>query len=62
MTLPVAREMPEHGIRLMAIAPGLFETPMVAGLPEESRESLGIRCLSPRALGVPRSTRPSFGT
>ena len=53
MTLPVAREMAEHGIRVMAIAPELFETPMFAALPEETRESLGDQVPFPSRLGRP---------
>ena len=53
MTLPVAREMAEHGIRVVAIAPGLFETPMFAGLPERARGSLGKQVPFPSRLGRP---------
>jgi NAD(P)-dependent dehydrogenase (short-subunit alcohol dehydrogenase family) len=53
MTLPVARELARHGIRVVAIAPGIFDTPMLAGLPEAARESLGKQALFP-----PRSGRP----
>ena len=53
MTLPVAREMAEHGIRVVAIAPGLFETPMFAGLPERARDSLGKQVPFPSRLGRP---------
>ena len=41
MTLPIARELASKGIRVVTIAPGIFDTPMMAGLPEEARESLG---------------------
>lgn len=53
MTLPAAREMAEHGIRVMAIAPGIFETPMFAGLPEKARASLGKQVPFPSRLGRP---------
>jgi len=53
MTLPVAREMAEHGIRVMTIAPGIFETPMLAALPEEAQESLGNQVPFPSRLGRP---------
>ncbi len=53
MTLPVAREMAEHGIRVVTIAPGLFETPMFAGLPEEARDSLEKQIPFPSRLGRP---------
>ncbi len=53
MTLPVARELARHGIRVVAIAPGIFETPMLAGLPESARESLGKQALFPQRLGRP---------
>ena len=51
MTLPVARELAHHGIRVMTIAPGIFDTPMLAGLPEAARESLGEQVLFPQRLG-----------
>ena len=53
MTLPVARELAAHGIRVLAIAPGIFDTPMLAGLPEEARESLGNQVPFPSRLGRP---------
>ena len=53
MTLPVARELAEHGIRVMTIAPGIFETPMLAALPEEAKESLGKQVPFPSRLGQP---------
>jgi NAD(P)-dependent dehydrogenase (short-subunit alcohol dehydrogenase family) len=53
MTLPVAREMAGHGIRVMTIAPGLFETPMLAALPEDAQESLGKQVPFPSRLGRP---------
>ncbi len=51
MTLPAARELARHGIRVMTIAPGLFDTPLMAGLPEKARESLGQQVPFPSRLG-----------
>lgn len=53
MTLPIAREMARHGIRVMTIAPGLFDTPMMAELPEDVRDSLGAMVPFPSRLGQP---------
>lgn len=53
MTLPLAREFARSGIRVATIAPGLFDTPMLAGLPEEARESLGNQVPFPSRLGRP---------
>jgi len=53
LTLPVAREFAPLGIRVMVIAPGIFETPMLAALPEEARESLGKQVPFPARLGKP---------
>jgi NAD(P)-dependent dehydrogenase (short-subunit alcohol dehydrogenase family) len=53
MTLPVARELARHGIRVVAIAPGIFDTPMLAGLPEAARESLGKQMPFPSRPGRP---------
>ena len=53
MTLPLAREFARSGIRVATIAPGLFDTPMMAGLPEEARESLGKQVPFPSRLGRP---------
>ena len=53
MTLPLAREFAHPGIRVATIAPGLFDTPMMAGLPEEARESLGNQVPFPSRLGRP---------
>ncbi len=53
MTLPIARELAGHGIRVMTIAPGLFETPMLAGLPEKARQSLAAQIPFPSRLGRP---------
>jgi NAD(P)-dependent dehydrogenase (short-subunit alcohol dehydrogenase family) len=53
MTLPIARELARYGIRVMAIAPGIFETPMVAGLAADVQESLGRMVPFPPRLGKP---------
>ena len=53
MTLPIARELARYGIRVMAIAPGIFDTPMLAGLPEPARLSLGQQVPFPPRLGRP---------
>jgi NAD(P)-dependent dehydrogenase (short-subunit alcohol dehydrogenase family) len=53
MTLPMARELASSGIRVMTIAPGLFMTPMMAGLPQEARDSLGKQVPFPPRLGEP---------
>ena len=53
MTLPIARELARSGIRVMTIAPGLFETPMMAGLPEDVQVSLGKMVPFPPRLGRP---------
>lgn len=53
MTLPIAREFAAFGIRVMTIAPGLVETPLFVGLPEEARNSLASMVPFPRRLGRP---------
>ena len=53
MTLPLAREFAPHLIRVMTIAPGIFETPMMAGLPEAAQASLGQQVPHPARLGHP---------
>lgn len=53
MTLPIARELASGGIRVNTIAPGIFETPMLAGLPAEVQESLGKSVPFPPRLGRP---------
>lgn len=53
MTLPMARELAAHGIRVMTIAPGLFRTPMLEVLPQAARESLGGQVPFPARLGDP---------
>jgi NAD(P)-dependent dehydrogenase (short-subunit alcohol dehydrogenase family) len=51
MTLPAARDLARHGIRVLAIAPGTFDTPMLAKLPEEARKSLEEEIPFPSRLG-----------
>ncbi|MEI2384703.1 SDR family NAD(P)-dependent oxidoreductase [Breoghania sp. JC706] len=53
MTLPVARDLSQYGIRVMTIAPGIFETPMLMGLPQEVQDSLGKQVPFPSRLGKP---------
>ena len=53
MTLPIAREFAAHGIRVVAIAPGVFDTPIVAGLPEPARQALNAAVPFPKRLGRP---------
>ncbi len=53
MTLPIARDLAGIQIRVVTIAPGLFDTPLLAGLPEEARESLGKQVPHPSRLGHP---------
>jgi NAD(P)-dependent dehydrogenase (short-subunit alcohol dehydrogenase family) len=53
MTLPLAREFARSGIRVMAIAPGIFDTPLLAGLPEPARQSLAQQVPFPPRLGHP---------
>ena len=54
MTLPIARELARFGIRVMTIAPGIFMTPMMAGLPAEVQQSLGAQVPFPPRLGKPQ--------
>lgn len=51
MTLPIARELARYGIRVMTIAPGIMETPMLAGLPQPAQDSLGQQVPYPARLG-----------
>jgi NAD(P)-dependent dehydrogenase (short-subunit alcohol dehydrogenase family) len=53
MTLPVARDLARSGIRVVTIAPGIFETPMLVGMPPEIQESLGKQVPFPSRLGRP---------
>jgi NAD(P)-dependent dehydrogenase (short-subunit alcohol dehydrogenase family) len=53
MTLPIARELARYGIRVMTIAPGIFDTPLMAGLPQAARESLEQQVPFPSRLGKP---------
>ncbi|GIJ46262.1 3-hydroxyacyl-CoA dehydrogenase [Virgisporangium aliadipatigenens] len=53
LTLPVARELAAHRIRVVTIAPGLFATPMLEALPEEAKASLGAQVPHPARLGTP---------
>ncbi|MDI3406946.1 3-hydroxyacyl-CoA dehydrogenase [Streptomyces cavernicola] len=53
MTLPIARDLARTHIRVMTIAPGLFETPMLGRLPQEARDSLGAQVPHPSRLGQP---------
>lgn len=53
LRLPVAWALADHGVRLVTIAPGLFETPMLAGLPQAAREALGNVTPFPVRLGRP---------
>ena len=53
LTLPIARDLARHGIRCMTVAPGLFDTPMLAGLPEPAREALAADIPFPSRLGNP---------
>jgi NAD(P)-dependent dehydrogenase (short-subunit alcohol dehydrogenase family) len=57
MTLPIARDLSRDGVRVVTIAPGLFETPLLAGLPKEAQESLGKQVPFPSRLGRP----PEYG-
>jgi NAD(P)-dependent dehydrogenase (short-subunit alcohol dehydrogenase family) len=53
MTLPVARDLSRAGIRVVTIAPGIFKTPMLAGLPQDAQDSLGKQVPFPARLGEP---------
>lgn len=54
LTMPAAREFAQFGIRVMAIAPGIFGTPMLHALPQEAQDSLGASVPFPKRLGEPR--------
>jgi hypothetical protein len=62
LTLPAARDLADKFIRVVTVAPGTFETPMLATLPDKERESLGMQVPHPARLGRPRSTRASSPT
>ncbi|MES2153151.1 MAG: 3-hydroxyacyl-CoA dehydrogenase [Pseudomonadota bacterium] len=53
MTLPMARDLARSGVRVMTIAPGIFETPMLMGMPDEVRDALGKMVPFPSRLGMP---------
>ncbi len=53
MTLPIARDLASRGIRVNTLAPGIMDTPLLAGLPEKAKESLGEQVLHPKRLGTP---------
>ncbi len=53
MTLPIARDLARSGIRVMTIAPGIFRTPMMAGMPQDVQDSLGAAVPFPSRLGEP---------
>jgi NAD(P)-dependent dehydrogenase (short-subunit alcohol dehydrogenase family) len=53
LALPAARDLSRHGIRVCTIAPGLFDTPLLAALPEDAREALGKTIPFPPRLGQP---------
>jgi NAD(P)-dependent dehydrogenase (short-subunit alcohol dehydrogenase family) len=54
LTLPAAREFAQFGIRVLAVAPGIFGTPMLKALPQEAQDSLGASVPFPKRLGEPR--------
>jgi NAD(P)-dependent dehydrogenase (short-subunit alcohol dehydrogenase family) len=53
MTLPIARDLSRSGIRVVTIAPGIFETPMLKGMPQEIQDALGKMVPFPPRLGRP---------
>ena len=53
MTLPMARDLSKFGIRVVTVAPGIFETPMLLGMPQEVQDSLGKQVPFPSRLGKP---------
>jgi NAD(P)-dependent dehydrogenase (short-subunit alcohol dehydrogenase family) len=53
MTLPAARDLASARVRVCTIAPGLFDTPLLAALPEEARQALGAQVPHPNRLGTP---------
>ena len=56
MTLPIARDLADKKIRVMTIAPGLFKTPMLEGLPQDAQDSLGAQVPHPAGSATPTST------
>ena len=54
MTLPIARDLMNDGVRVNAILPGIFETPMMKGLPQKAQEALAISVPFPKRLGMPQ--------
>ena len=54
LTIPAAREFAQFGVRVMAIAPGIFATPMLRALPQQAQDSLGASVPFPKRLGEPR--------
>ena len=57
MTLPIARDLARNGIRNMTIAPGIFGTPMLFGMPKEVQDALAASVPFPSRLGTPRGLR-----
>jgi NAD(P)-dependent dehydrogenase (short-subunit alcohol dehydrogenase family) len=53
LTLPAARDLASSGVRVCTIAPGLFDTPLLAALPQEQRDALGAQIPCPSRLGLP---------
>ncbi len=53
MTLPIARDLARNGIRVMTIAPGIFETPMLLAMPQDVQDALGASVPFPSRLGKP---------
>ena len=62
MTLPAARELARFGVRVVTIAPGLFQTPMVEALPPEVQRSLGDGIPFPQRLGLPEEYAALWST
>ena len=60
MTLPIARDLARYGIRVMTIAPGIFGTPMLMGMPQEVQDSLGKQVPVPVAPGQAGGIRASW--
>src|SRR3546814_10502761 len=53
MTLPIARDLGNENIRVNTILPGIFDTPLLAGAPQNVRDALGASVLNPKRLGIP---------